>query len=545
MQKHEAENATLLFGVSLPIAGWLAGTYAADVPLRPLPEALTVAFHMTPHNPLIASGVVLGLGLAATTAYLLHEYGDDGFRGARYHRWLRGARMANWHGVKRQVKAVNRRGNRRLRSELERAAALKPEAGTPRLGPKARVTDLPPIMIGRMPMPLHLENRNTLICATIGAGKSVAMESMIASAVKRRDKMAVVDPNGTFYSKFSFPGDIILNPFDQRSAGWTLFNEIRGVHDFDRMARSIIPPQLDPTDEQWCAYTRDVLADTMRKLVETNNPDQDTLVNLLVREDGEVIQAFLANTDSQGYFRENAEKAVASIQFMMNKYVRPLRFMSKGEFSLYRWVHDPNAGNLFITWREDMRTTQRSLVATWIDTICATIMSVPDSEVPLARRLWLFLDELESLGKLESFVPAATKGRKHGLRMAASIQDWAQLDETYGKDAAQTLLGCFRNYLIFGGSNALNTDKASEILGKHQVERVQITTNAGGGAGGGGGGRSRNMVTSPPEPVVMDSEISFLKDLEGYVMFGEDFPIAKIRLPYVKYPHRATAIEIK
>lgn len=523
MQKHEAENATLLFGISLPIAGWLAGTYAANVPLRPLPEALTAALHVTPHNPLIASGVVLGLGLAATTGYLFHEYGDDGFRGARYHRWLRGARMANWHSVKHQVKAANRRENRRLRSEIKGAK------------------DLAPIMIGRMPMPLHLENRNTLICATIGAGKSVAMESMIASAVKRRDKMAVVDPNGTFYSKFSFPGDTILNPFDHRSAGWTIFNEIKGVHDFDRMARSIIPPQLDPGDEQWCAYTRDVLADTMRKLVETNNPDQETLVNLLVREDGDVIRAFLANTDSQGYFRENAEKAIASIQFMMNKYVRPLRFMSKGEFSLYKWVHDPNAGNLFITWREDMRTTQRPLVATWIDTICATIMSIPDSSAPLARRLWLFLDELESLGKLESFVPAATKGRKHGLRMAASIQDWAQLDETYGKEAARTLLGCFRNYLIFGGSNALNTDKASEILGKHQVERIQITTNAGNG----GGGRSRNIVTSPPEPVVMDSEISFLKDLEGYVMFGEDFPIAKIKLPYVKYPHRATAIEIK
>ncbi|MFC0095895.1 type IV secretion system DNA-binding domain-containing protein, partial [Xanthomonas citri] len=183
---------------------------------------------------------------------------------------------------------------------------------------------------------------------------------------------------GTFYSKFSFPGDTILNPFDRRSSGWTLFNEIKGVHDFDRMAKSVIPPQIDPSDEQWCAYARDVLADTMRKLVETNNQDQDTLVNLLVREDGEVIRAFLVNTDSQGYFRDNAEKAIASIQFMMNKYVRPLSFMTKGDFSLHKWVNDPNAGNLFVTWREDMRAAQRPLVATWIDTICATILSISD-----------------------------------------------------------------------------------------------------------------------------------------------------------------------
>ncbi|AJP60148.1 TrwB protein (plasmid) [Pandoraea vervacti] len=519
MQKHEVENATLFFGVSLPIAGWFAGAWAAHVPLRPLPEALTAALQMTPHHPLFTGGAVLGLGLAAASGYLVHEYGDDGFRGAPYRRWMRGARMANWHRVRRLVNSANRRENRRRR---------KDEATAPPLAP---------IMIGAMPMPIHLENRNTLICASVGAGKSVAMESMIASVIKRRDKMTVIDPNGTFYSKFGFPGDTILNPFDRRTAGWTLFNEIKGVHDFDCMAKSVIPPQVDPNDEQWCAYARDVLADTMRKLVETDNPDQDRLVNLLVREDGEAIREFLANTDSQGYFRVNAEKAIASIQFMMNKYVRPLRFMSQGDFSLHTWVHDPRAGNLFITWREDMRTAQRPLVATWIDTICATILSY----APMTgARLWLFLDELESLGKLESFVPAATKGRKHGLRMVGTIQDWAQLDEAYGTDAAKTLLACFRNYLIFGASNALNADKASEILGKQHVERIQVTSNAGRG----GASRSRHVLASPPEPVVLDSEISNLRDLHGYVMFAEDFPIARITLPYVKYPHRAAAIEV-
>lgn len=285
MQKHEVESAVRLLGINLPLAGWIAGAYAGGVPLLPLPQALTAAITATASNPFTASGVAAGIGLAAGAAYLVHEYGDDGFRGAAYRRWMRGSRIANWHWVRSKVNAANRRENRRL-------LALRNGA-----------EDLQPIMIGPMPMPMHLENRNTLVCASIGAGKSVAMECMIHSALKRRDKMAVIDPNGTFYSKFSFPGDTILNPFDRRSRGWTLFNEIKGIHDFDRMAKSVIPPQVDPSDEQWCAYTRDVLADTMRKLVEMGQPDQDRLVNLLVREDGEVIRAFLVNTDSQGYFR--------------------------------------------------------------------------------------------------------------------------------------------------------------------------------------------------------------------------------------------------
>lgn len=519
MQKHEVDQVSLFIGISFPIFGWLAGVYFGDIPLSPFPQAISIALHVTPRNSYIMTGVIGGLLLAAGIIYLLHEYGDDGFRGAPYRRWKRGSRMMNWHHVKSRVNMANRQENQHQSKK------------------EGHKKSLSPVMIGRMPIPLHLENRNLLICASIGTGKSVSMESMISSALKRRDKMAIIDPNGTFYSKFSLPGDTILNPFDKRSAGWNLFNEIKGKHDFDRMAKSVIPPQLDSRDEQWCEYARDVLADTMRKLFEQNTPDQDKLVNLLVREDGDVIRQFLSGTDSQGYFRDNAEKAIASIQFMMNKYVRPLRFMSKGDFSLHQWVHNKDVGNLFITWREDMRATQRPLVATWIDTICATILSY---QPMTGSRLWLFLDELESLGRLESFVPAATKGRKHGLRIVGSIQEWAQLDTTYGQDAATILLACFRNYLIFGASNALNAKKASQILGEQQVERVQITTNAGTR----GGGSSRHIAINPPEVVVIGSEISNLKDLHGYVMFAEDFPIAKIKLPYIEYPERAVGIEI-
>lgn len=519
MQRYEVEQLSLFSMIGLPVMGWYGGAQLGNVPLRPMPQALTAALQATTHNPYLAGGAALGLLAGIGISQLLTLYADSGFRGAPFSRWLRGSRLENWHFVRRLIRAANRRENARRRKEH------------PKSGP------LVPIMIGHMPMPLHLENRNTMICASTGSGKSITIEGMIAAAVKRRDKMAIIDPNGDFYSKFSFPGDVILNPYDARSAGWSVFNEIRGAHDFERMAKSIIPPVNDPNEEQWCGYARDVLADTMRRLNELGRPDQAELVELLTDSDVEKLKTFLHGTRSHGYFRQNAEKAVASIRFLLNKYVRGMGGLSKGDFSLYRWIHDPEAGNLFITWREDMRSSQKPLVATWIDTICATILS---HEPRTAKRTWLFLDELESLGRLESFVPAATKGRKHGLRIVATIQDWAQLDETYGRDSAKTLLACFRNYVIFGASNAYNSDKASEILGDHEVERYRISYQLGGR----GGGRTR-AGTHEKERMVMDSEISNLPDLTGYVMFAEEFPIAKITIPLLKYPARAVALEAK
>lgn len=512
MHRQDIDSATLVFGLGLPAAGWAAGAYLANMPFTPFPEGLKATFHETLHNPTMAITTVASAVVAGALVYYLNEFCDDGFCGEKFMQHLRGSRLRNWHYVKSKVNSRNAKTNRERK-----------KAGLEKIGP---------IMIGRVPMPLHLEDRGTMICASTGAGKSVVMEGMMASSLRRRDKMAVVDPNGTFYSKFGFKGDIILNPFDSRSAGWTIFNEIKGVHDFDRMAKSIIPPQVDPGDEQWCAYARDVLADTMRKLKETNNPNQDTLVNILVREDGDTIRAFLANTDSQGYFRDNAEKAVASIQFMMNKYIRPLRFMGKGDFSIHKWVHDPDAGNLFITWREDMRSTMQPLVAMWIDTICATILSY---EPMTGKRLWLYLDELQSLGKLESFVPAATKGRKHGLRMVGSIQDWSQLNASYGVEDAKTLLSCFRNYVILAASNSQTADMAMNILGQQEVKRIRISHSAG---------RATRSQEIKKEHVVMDSEISNLDDLEAFVTFGESFPMTRIKLPYVKHRERNEAILI-
>jgi hypothetical protein len=512
MQKREVEQSTLFFGIALPIGGWIAAAHLAGIALAPFPQATTAALHATRSNSTLLAGLMLGAAVAVVLGYLLKRYGDDGYRGAPYRRVLRGTRMANPYALKRLVKAANRRTNAR------------------------QGTSIAPVTIGDLPMPIHLENRGLLICGSIGTGKSVAIESLIASAIRRRDKLVITDPDGTLLSKFYFPGDIVLNPFDQRSVGWTIFNEIRSLHDFDRIAKSVIPPALAAEDEQWCEFARNILADTMRKLVEQDNPSVDTLVDMLIRDDGDVIRTFLAHTDSTGYFRDNAERATASVQFLMTKYVRPLRYMSQGEFSLYQWVHDPNAGNLFMPWREDMRTALKPLVATWVDMICSTILSF---EPHTGKRLWMFLDELQSLGKLESFVPAATKGRRYGLRIVAGLQDWAQLDHDYGRDSAKILLGCFRNYLLLGASSALNADKASEIIGDHEVERLRLTTNANMR----GGGRSRN-VSHEKERVVLDSEISNLPDLSAYVLFAEEFPLAKITLGVNHYPVRAPAFQI-
>ncbi len=93
--------------------------------------------------------------------------------------------------------------------------------------------------------------------------------------------------------------------------------------------------------------------------------------------------------------------------------------MPDGGFSIRDWLEDPNGGNLFITWREDMKDAMKPLLSAWVDVLCTSMLSLPESR---ERRLWLLIDELASLEKLPSLLDALTKGRKHGLRIVAGLQ---------------------------------------------------------------------------------------------------------------------------
>jgi len=97
-----------------------------------------------------------------------------------------------------------------------------------------------------------------------GSGKSVLIREMAYSALLRGDRIVVADPNGDMLAKFHRPGDVILNPYDSRSLGWTFFNEIRAEYDFKRFPLSLVPRGQTKEEEEWCAYARLLLRETAR-----------------------------------------------------------------------------------------------------------------------------------------------------------------------------------------------------------------------------------------------------------------------------------------
>jgi hypothetical protein len=188
--------------------------------------------------------------------------------------------------------------------------------------------------------------------------------------------------------------DIILNPYDERSQGWSIFNEIRHTYDFKRFALSLVPRCQSPGEDEWASYGRLLLSETAQKL-HSKGRDKCSIQKLFH------WTTIAPHDDLKAFLGGMAE-----------------------EFSLRDWLGNPGGGNLFITWREDMAVALRPLISSWGDVLCTSILSLPEDE---NRKLWMVIDELASLENLASLEDAATKGYKVGLRLVAGFQSTTQL----------------------------------------------------------------------------------------------------------------------
>lgn len=451
----------------------------------------------TPSHPGLLIALALGFVLTIGLAISLKKISTSkGFDGAGYKKFIRGTKVVSFKKLVR----------------LCTENALQ-------------------VIIAGCPMPTSIENLHILLNGATGSGKSVLLRALVFSLLKRGDRAVVVDPNGDLYSKFGRPDDIILNPYDERTQGWMYFNEVRADYDWKRLSYSVVPLGGDANSEEWNGFGRLLLRAVSRKLFEMNIVDIDQVNYWCCEAPYKDIQAFLKGTEAQSLFSGASEstKAFDSARFVLSNKLSEHRSMPAGKFSLRDWMQN-GKGSLYITWREDMKTAMKPLLSAWVDVFCTSILSMPESAY---RRWWLIIDELASLEKLASLEDVLTKGRKHGVRVAAGLQTVSQLDAIYGKHMSQTLRASFRNLVVLGGSKT-DPETAKEMstaLGEHEVARPEYTDSRNPGS-------ARNTSERMPivkEVVVTPAQIQALPELTGWIAFAEDRPIAKFVLEPITF----------
>lgn len=406
------------------------------------------------------------------------------------------------------------------------------------------------VMIAGLWCPLESESRHFKIMGTTGSGKSVAIRSILSFVQQRapytNDRVVIADPDGGYLARFYDPGrgDVILNPFDARSAHWALFKELRNPYDADQFAASLVP-DLGGDNSVWAGYARTLVSSTIQALYASGDVTTRDLYDAIGTMNNAELGELLAHTSASRFFESGAEETLGSIRTNASQALRALSYLSRDDaFSMNEWIQR-GRGWLFMPYKADQIAALKPIITTWMRTAIFSTLSLNEGD----SRLWFVIDELDALGKIDGLPDALTRLRKFGGRVVLGFQSIGPLEAIYGKGYGSTITENASNTLILrcSSSDGGGTSRfASHLIGKRKIRRLmQSSTQSSGSSGGGrhSGSSSGYSEQITEEDAVMPSEIEQLPDMNGYLKFATLPAWNRVSFAYDGLPVKATAFE--
>jgi hypothetical protein len=416
--------------------------------------------------------------------------------------------------------------------------ANSPRVTRPRRGRDANEQQ---ITVAGHTIPIADETKHFKFIGTTGTGKSTAIQEMLTTALARGDRAVIADPDGGYIRRFYDPkrGDVVLNPFDERSVKWDLFAEIKNGYDVDQLARSLIADH-EGGDRSWRGYARTFFGAVTRQAHEAGITDMGELFRLLVVAENQELKGLVKGTPAQPFLEEHNSKMFDSIRSVTSSAVGALEYVAQQKadgFSIRKWVREESPGALFIPYKAGQIATLRSPISAWMR--LAIFEKMDQDEVPAPdsnpqRRLWFVVDELDALGQIDGLKDALARLRKFGGRVVLGLQSVAQVSSTYGQGDAHTIVENCANTLILrcsaseGGGTARF---ASQLIGEREVLRTTTSTTRRASEMFGSVSESEHFNM---EAAVLPAQIEQLPDLDGYLKLASNPHWLRVHLDAVR-----------
>jgi type IV secretory pathway TraG/TraD family ATPase VirD4 len=415
-------------------------------------------------------------------------------------------------------------------NRLHQRGSLVDEQSLPTRVPSRRHSESAGITLAGLEVPAQDETKHFKLIGTTGTGKSTAIQEIMHSALARGDRAVIADPDGGYLRRFyrQERGDIILNPFDERSVKWNLFAEIRSAHDVEQLARSLIPDH-DGQDRSWRGYARTFFTAVTRQAREGGVSDVGELYRLLVVADAGELRGLLHGTPAQPFLDEHNSRMFDSIRSVTSSAVGSLDYISQQKsagFSIRDWVSDEKPGVLFIPYKAGEIAALRSTISGWMRVAIFETMDRGEQKAGL----WFVVDELDALGQIDGLKDALARLRKFNGRCVLGFQSVAQVSSTYGQGDAHTIVENCGNTLILrcsaseGGGTARF---ASQLIGEREVLRTTLSKSHRATDMWESVSRNQHFAV---ESAVLPSQLEQLPDLSGYLKYASDPTWQRVRL---------------
>lgn len=447
-----------------------------------------------------------------------------------------GGLYLDWKNNRRREKGIIRRGSKLMERDEFNRALKSNGVGFPVEGP-ASIRELllaPRWRRGVIRLPQDAETSHLLVVGSTGTGKSQLLVQLMHEIQYRPEGAIIYDPDGEFAAEFYDPqrGDVILNPLDKRCPYWCPASELAGNEESLTLAAALFPDpaKADEKNTFFVRAPRQILA----RLFEYE-PTPAQLVSWLA--DQTEIDKRIKGTEMEAMLSKGAgpQRAgiLSSLSMALNAFrLLPQRNECPAEWSARGWAKN-RRGWIFLTSKEATRDIQKPLMSMWLDTLLLRLMDKP-ADGSVLKPVWLIVDELASLQKLPSLQGALTRGRKYQIKTVLGFQAQSQIQEIYGKEGAETIMGNPTSRIFFRTDDPATADWVSRSLGEQETAKEKLSYTRSGGLGGK---RSRTYtIEITSERAVTPSQVEGLRNLHGYIRIYD--LIASFRLKYEpRTPH--------
>lgn len=395
------------------------------------------------------------------------------------------------------------------------------------------------LKIGKLHLVKGSEVQNIALHGTVGTGKSTAINSFLNDVRARGQISIIYDKGNTFIPLWYRQGkDVILNPMDERCPNWDLWEECQDKADLENFATSLLPAEKAGSDPFWILSARNLFVATAEMMCQEPDRSMRKLLNSLLSISIVDLREYLADTDARNLVEGSIEKTAITIRTVLASYVKALRLCqdldrNKGEkFSIRDWILNADNSDAWIFLSSDGRLHEslKPLLTAWLNTAMLNVLALKPS---FERRIWTLLDELNSLHKLPMILEYMSEARKYGGVTLLGLQNYAQLEDTYGKDRAKAIWDLVNTVGYFRAPSGEIAMWVQEQLGEIRHNKFRDQYSYGVDTIRDGVNFSKEETN---EKIVNYSDIQALNDLECYVSLLGDLPIVKVKLERKEYP---------
>lgn len=378
------------------------------------------------------------------------------------------------------------------------------------------------LYLGNVALSIEDEVQHVLAVGATGSGKSQLTSRLFSQAIELRKnaKFVILDLGAPLYDRFKSKRSTLINPFNHESGvKWSPFYEIRKeTADIDcaRIAASMLGGGSgSQQNKEWSAFANPLLSALIKRLWE-RGADAQEFAQATAPDRLEIL---IEGCAEASILKTGSGSASGSVKFMLITAMQKMAVVMaefekcKGpKFSIRDWIQGERGDQLFITYSESERATVQPLHSLLVAEFGKAALDLrPNAN----RRIFLFADELSTLGRVDGLRDLLEKGRKFGVGVVACIQSTAQLQMLYGRDEARILLGNFRSLSILSTPDFESAEYFSKALGFAEIERLDIS-NSRNTSGRGQSESPRRDKKS----VVSQTDIMTLQNLEAFVKLG-------------------------